>query len=252
MNSKHLFPFPSLLLTPSLETQTGPKETRKRKLAQSQCTTNQLTQYFASNLEVKSDDSGESKENNNLESHYSLRQKRCKVQKETPLIQSSPNEQKITIFLRKSQDVFTLASPVSTAATEKAPVLETTPVKQSTPAKPSSSAKSTKKKPGQSTLNFGKPVKEEAPRKPSPPKIPKKTLGDFQRKMGEIYEKEEYPIFKDLINIMNEDLKKRFNIKKLERLFHTSMKQFLRSSPDQLWDSVYKPINPSEVSIVFI
>ena len=69
--------------------------------------------------------------------------------------------------------------------------------------------------------------------------------------MTEIYEKEEYPIFKELINIMNEDLKKRFNLKKIERLFHTSMKQFLRSSPDQLWDSVYKPINPSEVPMKF-
>ena len=82
-----------------------------------------------------------------------------------------------------------------------------------------------------------------------PIKVPKKTIVDFNRSLEAVYNQGSFEIFGKLLEVLNEDLKKRFNVKKVERLFHTSMKQFLRSSPDQLWNSVYRPITPHEVDL---
>lgn len=141
---------------------------------------------------------------------------------------------KITIFLKKGQSGIS----VSSQTTEDTAASESTGLK--------SMNKSLKKSNTQGTLKFGKAattvIEEEVI-----PKVPKKTMVEFNRKVEEAYSQEEFPILKDLISRMTETLRKKSNPKKVERFFHIHMKQFLRSSPDQLWSSVYRPNSPSEV-----
>ena len=205
-----------------------------------QAAANQLTNFFSSTNENKgADPIIESKENTDTVQPILKKQRKRKGDQEGSLSQPATQDKKITIFLKKDQNAINSAPPNLTT--------EGKPEGEKVPSKP----KETKAKivVSQSTLKFKKSPSKPASQRSSPPVIiPKTSIGDFYKKIGEIYDKEESSILKELINKINEDLKKRFNIKKVERFFHTCMKQFLRSSPDQLWDSVYKPVNPSEVS----
>lgn len=208
------------------------KETRKRKAPQDSSGFNQLTNYFASNIDIKSDN--ESKENIEAESGPPKRLKRVKNNDSDSVAKSTPLP-KITIFLKKDQNTFTVSSE---------PVEPVTPSENPSTKPKESKSKSKTKIGSQGLLQFKKsPQKKEVL-----PKIQKNSLIDFYKKVEGAYTQEEFPIAKELLNKMNEDLKKRFNFKKLERFFNTSMKQFLRSSPDQLWSHVYQPHLPQEVS----
>ena len=169
------------------------------------------------------------------------KQKKRKGEQEGSLSQGGNQDKKITIFLKKDQNMLNSAPSNLTAATSGKLEAE----------KASSKQKESKPKVvvSQSTLKFKKSPSKSATQRTSPPIIiPKQSIGDFYKKIGDIYDKEESLLMKGLIDKINEDLKKRFNVKKVERFFHTCMKQFLRGSPDMLWDSVYKPVIPSEVS----
>jgi len=138
--------------------------------------------------------------------------------------------------LKKDQNTITVSTQTSDISTNSE-----NPGNKSKPAKPKAQGAL------QKTLRFIKSPKKASSRKLSPPRIPKKTVMDFHRKVDEAYVQEEFPIMGILLDKMNEDLRKRFNQKKVERFLQTSMKQFLRSSPDHLWSSVYRPLGPNEV-----
>jgi len=225
-----------------LESEATSKVTKKRKADQLlQPAANQLTNFFSPTHEKKeADPIAESKENTDTVQPILKKQKKRKGDQEGSLSQPATQDKKITIFLKKDQNAIN-STPSNLTTSEKLEV-----------EKAASKSKETKPKvvvSSQSTLKFKKSPSKSATQRTSPPVvIPKTSIGDFYKKVGEIYDKEELPLLKELINKINEDLKKRFNVKKVERFFHTCMKQFLRGSPDQLWDSVYKPANPLEVS----
>ena len=223
-----IFPLFTKLPLP-LETSNVPKETRKRKTQLPPFNpSNQLTQYFSSALDVKSD-------NDSKENYEEPQKQRKRKTKETTVPIDANACQKITIFLKKDQNTIS----VSTQVTEELSTQESTTVKP-------------KKSKGKAASSQGILMFKKSPAKVAPPvKVPKKTMVDFNCSLEEVYNEGAFTIFGKLLEALNEDLKKKFNVKKVERLFHTSMKQFLRSSPDQLWSSVYRPIAPHEVDLSY-
>ena len=192
------------------------KTSKRRKNLDNQ---NTLTSYFSNPMSKEESETKENIENN--VSPSPILKKVKQTRKGSP--RSANSSQKITMFLKNPK-----APNENGSQSDVSSQLSNPPKRHSSLASSDSGTNSANRM-GSSTST-------------------KKTMLQYLKDSTKKYESYQPQIYTHLLAKINESLNFRFNAKKIERIFHTCMKQFLRSSPDQLWCNVYKPLSVNEVT----